>query len=336
MSPFAQALASSPELFPAVLDTNSGTVTFWRLTEGDYDLASFLDGRIAEGRAARPVGFPKIAQAVEEARLPESCHFIFHIGHVGSTLLSRLLGKHPALFSLREPEILRTLTIACDESRRTVYLPTFLKLWSRCFEPAAHAIVKTTSFVSEIAAEILSRPCEPRALVMGVPPETYLATIFGGANAPDEAQALAPFRLARLNRRLGTNWRLQELSAGQIVAMGWICETLCLAEAARLVKARVLVLDFDKFLDNANPMLRAAFSHFGVHPTEREMGEILAGGEMRSYSKAPEHQYDAETRRAVLADGRERHAGEIRQGLRWLERGAGEHSPIASALSFFN
>ena len=334
MSPLAEALAASPELFPAALDINSGAVTLWHLTEADYGQESFLDGRIAAGRAARPIAFSELAQAIEDARLPESCDFIFHIGHVGSTLLSRLLGKHAALFCLREPDILRMLA-ACPNNLRAHYLPVFLKLWSRCFDPAAHAVLKTTSFVGEIAVELLSRPYKPRALAMGVPPEIYLATIFGGANAPAEAYALAPFRLSRLNCRLGTNWHLADLGAGEIVAMGWVCETLCLAEAARIAEGRVLVLDFDTFFGNSHQTLRAAFSHFDVHPTESEISEILAGAEMRSYSKAPEHPYDAQMRRAVLAEGRVHRASEIRQGLRWLERGAGEHSAIANTLSLF-
>ena len=34
--------------------------------------------------------------------------YIFPIGHVGSTLLSRLIGSHTGIFSLRESALLRT------------------------------------------------------------------------------------------------------------------------------------------------------------------------------------------------------------------------------------
>src|SRR5947207_7812357 len=152
MRPLAQALAGSPELFPAALDPASGAVTLLRLSRGDYEHAAFLDGRIAAGKPGRQLPFTELARAVDEAGLEESCDFIFHMGHVGSTLLSRLLGKHPALFCLREPEILRTLT-ACEKSRRDAYLSTFLRLWSRTFEPSARALIKTTSFVSDIASD---------------------------------------------------------------------------------------------------------------------------------------------------------------------------------------
>jgi hypothetical protein len=336
MSPLAQALAASPDLFPAALDPRSDVVTLWRLSSADYQQSAFLDGRIATGRQSRQLRFAALAAAVEETALAENCHFIFHIGHVGSTLLSRLLGRHPALFSLREPDILRTIATTFERSRCETHLPPLLKLWSRTYEPKARALIKTTSFVAEIASDLLSRAWNPRALVVGVAPEIYLATIFGGANAPAEASALAPMRLARLKHRLSEELRLENLTEGEIVALGWACESLCLSEAARSTGARSLVLDFEKFLASPCEALGRAFAHFGVQASDSEITAILAGKEMRSYSKAPEYEYDATTRHTVLAEGRERHGHEIRQGLLWLERAAAEHSSIADTLSLFN
>ena len=335
MSPLAQTLAASPELFPAVLDVRSSAVTLWRLSRADYEQAAFLDGRIASGKPSRQLRFAELTAAVEETKLGENCDFIFHLGHVGSTLLSRLLGRHPALFSLREPDILRTLATIREKTRRDAYLPSFLKLWSRTYEPAARALVKTTSFVSEIAVELLSRPYWPRALAIGVAPEIYLATIFGGANAPAEARALAPFRLERARRRLAVEWRLDDFTEGEIVAMSWMCETLCLAEAVAAANARVLVLDFEEFLEHSHDVLAAAFAHFDVQATASDVAEILRGPGMRVYSKAPEYRYDAQTRHAVLAEGRTRYADQIRAGLSWIDRAAAEHPRLAQALTLF-
>jgi hypothetical protein len=238
------------------------------------------------------------------------------------------------VFSLREPDILRALVVQANRLPLDRYLPVLLKLWSRTFDPAATAVLKTTSFVSEIAPHLLSRPYGPKALAMGVAPEIYLATIFGGANAPAEARALAPMRLARLNRRLSTDWRLENLAAGEIVALGWACETLCLADAAQAASGCVLALDFEKFLAHPHEMLRGVFAHFELDPSETEISAML-GHEMHSYSKAPKHPYNAETRRAVLDDGRSRHASDISEGLLWLERIA-EHPAMAGALVLFD
>ena len=332
----AEALTRSPELFPCALDLAAGSVALIRLCETDYEQASFLDSRIVQGRSARTVPSVELAGAVEEANLPENSNFIFHIGHVGSTLLSRLLGKHESIFSLREPEILRTLALSRDEVIVDRHLSTFLKLWSRTFDSNARALVKVTSFASDLAAPILARPHAPRALLMYVNPETYLATIFGGANAPAEAKALAPFRLERLGDRLNHTWKLNALSEGEMIAMSWACEALALSEAAEKAEGRAHMLDFDKFLAQPRAALSIALAHFGVSVDAQRLDLILSGREMRTYSKAPEYEYDADLRTAVLNQGRARHAPEIGRGLLWLDATAVRFPQLRKMLDTFS
>lgn len=336
MDLLASALAASPELFPHALDLRNGAVTLLRLSRTDYEQASFLDQRIAgAAKPARTLPFAQLAAAVDSAALRETCHFIFHIGHVGSTLLSRLIGRHPALFSVREPDILRTLALTQNPAVAAAHLPAFFKLWSRTYEPDARAVVKASSFVSDLAAQILARDYAPGALVMGVAAETYLATIFGGANAPMEAHALAPFRLARLRARLGCAWRLEDMSEGEIVALGWACEASALAAATAQSAGRVKVINFDRFLQRPQQHLHAAFAHFGIAVSKAEIARLLAGPDMHTYSKAQEHSYDAALRQSVLDEGRARFGVEIRRGLSWLDRAGQQYPQIANALFLF-
>ncbi len=334
MDQLAAALAASPELFPHALDLRSGTVTLLRLSSQAYEQASFLDGRLAGvGNPGRTLPIVELAAAVSATGLTESTWFIFHIGHVGSTLMSRLLGRHPTVFSLREPDILRTL--AQSPALAATYLPVFLKLWSRGWEPGVRSVVKVSSFVSDLSTLVLARDYAPRAIFMGVPPEVYLATIFGGANTPMEARALAPVRLARLRARLGCHWQLEEMSMGEVAALGWACEASALAASAAQFGTRIHVLNFEGFLTQPRQHLRAAFAHFDIAASETEIAEILAGPEMRTYSKAPEHSYDAALRQSVLNEGRARFSTEIRHGLSWLDRVAKEYPQIADALPLF-
>jgi hypothetical protein len=336
MDPLAAALAASPELLPHSLELRSETVSLLRLSRSDYERASFLDGRIGgPEKPGRTLPFAQLANAVTAAALPERCYFVFHIGHVGSTLLSRLLGRHPSFFALREPEILRTLALAANSSVATTQLPVFLKLWSRTYDQQARSIVKASSFVSDLATPILARDYAPRALVMGVSPETYLATIFGGANVPKEARMLAPFRLARLNSRLGCDWRIDEMSAGEIVALGWACEAVALAQTAGQFAGRVQVMNFDAFLARPQQQLSAAFAHLGASIGEAEVTNILGGPEMRTYSKAPEYSYDAALRQSVLEQGRAQFGTEIHRGLSWLDRAAKQFPQIGNAVPLF-
>jgi hypothetical protein len=106
MDDIAEELGRSPELFPYVLDLPADGVLFTRLRKTDFETASFLDARLITP-ASRMLPWPEVSAAIDSARLAERCGFIFHIGHVGSALLSRLIGSHAAVFSLREPMILR-------------------------------------------------------------------------------------------------------------------------------------------------------------------------------------------------------------------------------------
>lgn len=344
MTPLAASLARTPELFPHVLEASADRALLSRLTEQDYADASFLDERILQAAApTNPINFGALQSAVAESNLEPSAHFIFHIGHVGSTLLSRLLGLHPGVFALREPAILRTLAqIQLEAANAPPYwredkfdarFLTLLKLLSRTFRPSQRAIIKVTSFASELAKLVLSLPYKPKAIFMFMPAEQYLAAILGAENSPREAQALAAMRLSRLNNRLDTQFVLQRMSIGEIVAMNWASEMTTLVQAQADNREHVLWLDFDKFLAQPQTLLRQSFAHFDITASDRQINDILTSPDMRHYSKAPEHEYDAALRNAVLNQGRQMFGTEISHGLRWLENAAPSHPLLALAMT---
>jgi hypothetical protein len=306
------------------LDLSGDRVAFLRLQKADYQRASFLDARIlTPASIRRSLPWAKVEAAISAAQLPERCGFIFHIGHVGSTLLSRLIGAHPAAFSLREPLLLRALaqTVRPPE----LQLSGCLKLLSRTFEPGQLAIVKATSFVSELAAGLMSRPSAPRAVMMSVAPESYFATILGGPNSRQEARTMAPDRLARLHRRIGREvWQLASLSEGELLALSWACEMTALTQASQAAPGRILRVDFDQFLGSPTQVFTAVLKHFGLEASADTVARILAGPDMQRYSKAPEHAYDAQLRSDVLNHARALHAAEIARGLAWLDRAAAQ------------
>jgi hypothetical protein len=336
---FREALAASPALYPLALDPRADAVKLVRLTATDYAAASFLDARMLPPGAASAWA-PWAAVRHAAAGLPERCHFIFHISHVGSTLLSRLLGQHPALFGLREPAVLRTLADAhlalegpagpWGRAEFGERLGVFLALWSRTFEGGQTAVVKATSFVCEMAEHLLERVADSRTIFMYVPPETFLPALLGGAIS--DVTGAAEKRLFRLHRRLGTEpWRLADLSAGATVAMSWLSEMLALHAAAARFPARVLWLDFDRFLAAPEGGLVAALRHLGAGDGDAAARAILAGPIMGQYAKAPAHRFDARVRERLLREGAEQHASEVRKGLDWLGRAAAAF-PAARAV----
>jgi hypothetical protein len=346
MDELAQSLALSPVPFPHALDVRNDSVSFIRLERADYERASFLDARILTPQTVvQTLPWREVAVAVEAARLAEHCAYIFHIGHVGSTLISRLIGSHPGAFGLREPMILRVFAQLRSEpvlwppgwagSHVDARLSACLKLLSRTFDPPQRAVIKATSFVSELAADLLSRASTPRAVVICVSPESYLATILGGPNSRQEAKMLLPSRLRRLHRRIGRDvWRPESLSEGETLALGWACETSALALAERTAQGAVLGVDFERFLAHPAFILLAALRHLGIDATQGEADAILRGPHMHRYSKAPEHAYDAGLRSEVLNEARAAHGAEIRRGLAWLDRAAAEFAPVRDAMRF--
>jgi hypothetical protein len=345
MSAIAEELGASPTLFPYMLDVPRDSVSFLRLTRADYERASFLDARLLSPQiSSHALPWAQVAAAIDAAGLTERCGFIFHIGHVGSTLISRLIGAHSSAFSLREPLMLRTFAQLSGEPDRPrawfqdqfdARLTGGLKLLSRTFETRQLSVVKATSFVSELAGTLLSRASAPKALMMHVSPESYMATILGGPNSRQEARILAPSRLLRLHRRIGCEvWPLASLSEGEVLALSWASEMSALAHAADLDRSRVFQLDFDRFLVNPAPLLSSVLRHFDLEATSGEVRAILEGPDMRRYSKAPEHAYDAALRRDVLNEARAAHGPEIRRGLAWLDRAAAQFPAVRDAMGF--
>ena len=344
MNGLQQSLTQSPELFPLAADPSGDNVSFIRLTRGDYARASFLDTRILTPQmASKAIAWSQVAGSLATAPLKEHCAFIFHIGHVGSTLLSRLIGAHPGVFALREPMILRSFAQAFSEPQTQppgwrgaefeARLGDILRLLSRTFEAQQLAVIKATSFVSELAGALLSRSSAPKALIMYVSPESYIATILGGPNSRQEARMLTPSRLQRLHRRIGEQaWRAASLSEGETLALGWACEMTALAGAAGTAGTRIHWLNFDRFLLDPSLLLHV-FQHFQIDAGADQVRAILEGPDMSRYSKAPEYAYDRALRESVLNEARAMHAVEIKRGLAWLERAASRFSPVRQALA---
>ena len=238
-------LTALPALLPINLDESRRWLRCVEMAEDDYRAASFLDERMLEGRASHFVAMEEAERLV--ARLTGESDFIFHIGHVGSTLLSRLLGSGDRCFALREPAVLRALaTTAPDE--RAVALGVMLKLYARVWRSEQNSLVKVTSFVAEIAPEILGSAPTSRAILMFVAPQVFISGILAGEATRAELPRVTSARLARLAGHVGEGRLSPPSSDGEMAAVGWACEICALARAAGEFPGRVLWFDFDRFL----------------------------------------------------------------------------------------
>jgi hypothetical protein len=310
-----------------------------------YRAASFLDDRILTPQSEGAwISLAQLESALAQVRTAQPLHFIFHAGHVGSTLLSRLLEEAGGVFSLREPLVLRTLAEAHDvlELPESLLSPAEfsgllamqLKLWGRGYPDSACVVVKATSSAARIGPALLAGRSDARAIYLNLKAEPYLATLLAGENSPLDLRGHAPERVRRLARLLGTEApRLHLLSLGEIAALAWLTERLTQQRLADQFQPRVRALDFDEFLQDIPAAMASAAGHFGISASPQYLSAIGRSPVLRSYSKAPEHAYSPGLRLEILAQSRQRNRDEIGRGMRWLERMAALNGTVTAVLA---
>lgn len=336
---------TDPSLHFQNLDLARQAVLVLKLDESAIRAASFLDDRILSPQSlGRWTPIAELAPLMEPAapRLP--LHFIFHSGHVGSTLLSRLLDGVDGVLNLREPMPLRTLATAHGDidaphglvglEAWTSLLTLHLASWGRGFATTRQVIVKATSSAAQCAMPILSALPGARAVHLNLKPEPYLATLLAGENSHIDLRGHAPERMRRLARLApSSSAPLHALSLGEIAAMTWAVESLTRHAAQGAHGERLLSVDFDSFLSAPEDALREICAHFGLTASQAYFDGVARSPVLTRYSKAPEHAYSPDLRRQILAASRAQHATEISRGMRWLETAAAQSPALGALLS---
>ena len=338
-------LPSSLDVHLHQIDLLQDAVLLARLSPREYLAASFLDQRVlGRDTAADWISWRALVQALHGNARPSPAHYLFHIGHCGSTLLTRLLGELDVL-ALREPLTLRTLAelhADLDAPHCRWSQPTFdarLALVLSAFDRGpGPRLVKPTSWCNDLAPAVLAAHPRIRATVCFVRPRAHIANLLIGPASRLDLLSMAPLRMRRLEARVGGgSGRLSDMSPGVIAAMSWATEMAALAAALeRADPALVHCLDFDEFLEDIGGGLRRLADHVGAEDLPRErIDAVAAGPASRQYSKAPEHAFDAGLRRRLLAQSEAQFAPEIRAGLDWCERAAARFPPVARAFERF-
>lgn len=327
-APTADEIARDATWLAQALDPAQGMVRLVAMDHESYRAASFLDDRLLQTPVdAQTVSWTLIEEAITDA-LRSDARWIFHIGHVGSTLVSRLLGELDGVLSIREPRLLRDLGLMPADIRER-YVAPVPRLMSRTFSEAEVACVKATSFVSEIAPELV--PPGERALFMFATPQNYVASILAGENSLQELRLLAGSRSRRLNSR-GIYIPAQN-DAG-FAAAAWAAEMSALEAAAEAMPDRQISwADFDAMLGDMEAELARIAEFFGFPAESAQLHAIAAGPLMKRYSKAPEYEYSAMLRRELIADAAERHQRDIDTALAMLHSAAEKSPLLARALA---
>src|SRR5436305_1051060 len=128
-APTAEDIARDATWLAQALDPSAGMIRLVAMDRDSYRAASFLDDRLIQQPVdAQIVPWPEVEAAVA-GDLRSDARWIFHIGHVGSTLVSRLLGEIDGVLGIREPRLLRDLAMSPPDVR-AIYLGPVPKLMS--------------------------------------------------------------------------------------------------------------------------------------------------------------------------------------------------------------
>lgn len=337
-------LTASPDVYPQKIDLVGQSVLLIRFGAAAYRAASFLDDRIlAQDTQGAWLPVDRVEPAAGRMSDPRPLHYIFHTGHVGSTLVSRLLDETGEVLSLREPLPLRTLADAHDvlalpeslfsDSQFERLLAMCTRLWRRGYAPTRSVVLKATSSAGRMAGALLRHTEGSRAVYMNLRAEPYLVTLLAGQNSPLDLRGHGQGRIRRLQARLAAPLSpLHALSQGELAAMSWLAESWAQDDAVAQHPDRVMTLDFDRFLANVEPSLGRVLGHFGLSVDAHRLSGLARSPVLTHYSKAPEYAYTPEARTEILNQSRQANGQEIRNGMAWLERIARSDAAAAAVV----
>jgi len=322
-------LNSSPDLLPQKLDLIGRRVLLLEVDERRYRQTPFLDDRMVdEGTQGFWVDLDSLPAPDPDEPVPDPA-LIFHIGHCGSTLLSRLLPAACPLLPVREPPPLRTLA----ESLRLLEQPVsrlsrtqwrtllgrFVTLYSRGYRKHEPALIKPTSDCGNLIGPVLEARSASRAVLMYQSLETYLAIMMDGSKARMDIEGHAVTRLSDLHDFIGDrdSLRLFQLTAPQRVVVSWLAGVTGFHRAMQTHAQQLRPLDFDRLLEDPSHVLSEVMSFLGLPVDQSRVTTAIDGPIMQTYAKAPEYRYGPTDRAARLAENRSRSGAEIEQGMKW-------------------
>ena len=326
-------LRSSHLVYPHQLNLLNDKVLLVQLGEAALRDHSFLDERIlTQNMQYEWLGWSDFKTAA--AALPEKIpSYIFHIGHCGSTLLSRLVGAATDTHSLREPLPLRTFAFDRAYGRAAFLgrenmrarLALFERVWAR---GPSKVVVKATSVCTNLMGLVDSAA---QMVFVYQQPETHLAVLLAGQNTLQDLRGFAQNRYLRL-AKCGIDLQpLAELGIGELAALSFLAEAVSANHA--LTERSVMMLDFDQFLSQREGNLAEVCRQLGLETEPERCLAAVAGPIMRAYSKAPEHAYGPELRNEIIASSRVRNGSEIAAGMRWINHLATSNAEVDAAVS---
>jgi hypothetical protein len=341
--PRIDSLFDTPEMLfrDFQLDPAPVLARFLPITELGYRASSHLDRRaVTQAQQGFELNLDDLLQSMHRATRPvRETHFILHVGHCGSTLISRLLGELPGHFALRDPmPLIRIAQAVMREgdperaiSRETAekMMAVTIGLLGRTWSSDETAVVKPGYFAFSTYANLMRAHPDNRALLLDVPLEVFLATLLRPQQLDEQRKAVANLYLRPWSTIADEVLAVDDLSPGEVVAMMWLTHQIGLSAVAAAAPDRVMRLTFDEYLDDPAVRLQEITGFLGrTHPPEL-IQDLLASPLTGRYAKDTEHPYSPAVRDEALASSREMYTDEIRAGQVFAYGKMRDHAGLA-------
>ena len=341
-------IATSPELYLHQINRTADNGLVIEADPEFYRQAIFLDQRaLSADSAGLWLPLERIRSVVlGAASEPPKAHFIFHIGHCGSTLCSKLLAEAGGVLGLREPLILRTLsetwpdreaaTSSASTGKIELELEFCYRLLARTFAPDDVAMIKATSFTSNLATPLLAMNSNNRALLLAMSAPAYIAIMLGAQAYAVDLRGFAKNRYRSLQNFLGTlDFELDQLALGELAGLAWLVELMKLEVIIDACPQQTLFQDFDAFLTDTRGCLQSMMAFFGLANDPSTLDRLINSPVRGRYSKAPQYRFDATARRLRIEAAGTKAGPEIKQGLAFIEGLANNQVKVRRAIEKF-
>lgn len=331
-------LMENRALFVHSFDFANDTALVLKVPEGFYEDAIFLDGRALEkAEGGLNVPLTVLLGIVKKSGMERTrADFIFHIGHSGSTLISRLLDRAQGVFGLREPMLFRMLaearvagTAPMGQDKTLLAAYYFL---SRRFSPDQRTVIKTTSTCNCIAPNLLSFHKDNKALCVFTTLGQFLANMAMKDEPKDMFNFYAHCRSRILTRAPALEIEVEKTEKGKLIAVNWLGEILDLYSLWQGPdKARCFFIDFDKFLENREKFIGDITRFLDLKFPRKSSPEDI----FSSYSKLPGFNYTPRDRQLNLEASKAKNRQEIEKGIAFVKSLAEKSSVVSKALEIF-
>ena len=279
MNPAINEILSDSLYFPFQLLADR-RIGYLRISEDTFNRSPFLDRRI-QGADKKMFSLSALAvdNQLKELKIStkKDLIHIFHISHVGSTLVSRLLESLDETKVLREPNILRDLTqefskvIRFSSEYKKFELDSLLSgiLKSFLFGKESKVVIKhTSSNLSLPLGHNHMENIEQKEILLYTGLQNFLLHSVTSIGLKGDAEGSAQNRLNQLNKICFSNFfKLDDLQYLEMVSLIWMVEFSKLL-ARKASNENALLINFDddfqenKKEETAKKILKLIYGNF--------------------------------------------------------------------------